>query len=200
MAKKGLSIPFFGEYANNSGTVTYANGRTIGHAIEYSIDAEVSDDNPLYGDNMIVEHDFGRFQSGTLTLKTSELTGAISKWLLGLTENTESVGSGQSATSVTEYIFDDNITPRQCGFGIIELHQIDDVDKYKTIILCKVTPKIPSESCTTKGETIDWQTPELTFTVERSDAASHPWKIEAWHDSEAAALAYLQAKLGVESN
>lgn len=199
MAKKGLSVPFFGEYTNSSGTVTYANGRTIGHAIEYSLDAETSDDNPLYGDNMIVEHDFGTFQKGTLTLNTSELTGPLSKWLLGLSEATQNVGSGNDAVTVTEYVFDDDITPRTCGFGIIELHQINDVDKYKTIVLCKITPQIPAESCTTKGETVDWQTPELTFTVQRSDAAKHPWKIEAWHDSEAAAVAYLQAKLGVES-
>lgn len=200
MAIKGLSIPVFGKYTNTSGTISYSEGKTIGHAIEYSIDVTSSDDNPLYGDNMIIEHDNGTFQSGTLTLNTSELTGAVSKWLLGLTENTVSVGTGQTSTSVTEYVFDDDLKPLACGFGIIELHQIDDVDHYKTVVLPKVVPNIPNDAATTKGETIDWQTTEINFRIERADDTKHAWKREAWHDSEADALAYLQQVLGVSSS
>lgn len=200
MAIKGLSIPVFGKYTNASGTISYSEGKTIGHAIEYNIDVETSDNNPLYGDNMIIEHDNGTFQSGTLTLNTSELTGEVSKWLLGLTENTVSVGTGQTATSVTEYVFDDDLKPLACGFGIIELHQIDDVDHYKTVILNKVVPNIPSNAATTRGETIDWQTQEITFRIERAEDAKHAWKREAWHVSEADALAYLQQVLGVSSS
>lgn len=200
MAVKGLSIPVFGKYTNTSGTISYSEGKTIGHAIEYTIDIESSDNNPLYGDNMIIENDRSFFQTGTLTLNTSELTGEVSKWLLGLTEATVSVGTGQDAVSVTEYVFDDDLAPLACGFGIIELHQIDDVDHYKTVILPKIMPNIPAGSATTKGETIDWQTQELTFRIERAEDTKHSWKREAWHDTEAAALAYLQAQLGVSSS
>lgn len=200
MAIKGLSIPVFGKYTNTSGTISYSEGKTIGHAIEYSIDIETSDDNPLYGDNMIIEHDNGTFQSGTLTLNTSELTPTVSKWLLGLTENTVSVGSGQDVVSVTEYVFNDDLKPLACGFGVIELHQINDTDVYKTVILDKVVPNIPSNAATTKGETIDWQTQEITFRIERSEDAKHSWKREATHDTEAAAIAYLNQVLGVSSS
>lgn len=192
MAVKGLSIPVFGKYTNTNSTVTYTDGMTIGHAIEYSIDVESSDDNPLYGDNKIIEHDKGTFSTGTLTLNTSELTAEASKWLLGLTENSVTVGQN----TVTEYVFDDDLAPTVCGFGIIELHQIDDVDHYKTVLLTKVKPNIPANAATTKGETIDWQTQEITFTIERSDEEKHPWKKEAWFTSEADALAYLNAQLG----
>lgn len=192
MAIKGLSVPFFGKYSASGSTVTYTEGKTIGHAISYQVEAETSDDNPLYGDNKIVEHDKGRFQRGTLTLGTSELTDTVSKWLLGLSEGTVTVGTA----SVTTYSYDDDAAPITVGFGIIELHQIDDTDTYKTIILPKCVPNIPSDSANTKGESVEWQTPEITFAVERSDATKHPWKIEAWHDSEADAIAYLQAQLG----
>lgn len=196
MAVKGLSIPVFGKYTNTNGTVTYSNGMTIGHAIEYSIDVEASDDNPLYGDNKIIEHDKGTFSTGTLTLNTSELTGEASKWLLGLTETSVTVGQ----STVTEYVFDDDLAPTVCGFGIIELHQINDVDQYKTVLLPKVKPNIPASAATTKGETIEWQTQEITFTIERSDEEKHPWKKEAWFTSEADALAYLNAQLGASGN
>lgn len=192
MAKKGLSVPFFGKYTNTAGTVTYSEGKTIGHAIEYSTEIEIGGDNPLYGDNVVIEHDNGAFNGGTLTLNTSELTGEVSKWLLGLSENTFSVGQKE----VTEYVFDDDATPITTGFGIIELHQIDDVDKYRTVILTKCVPQIPANSATTKGESIDWQTQEITFNIERDDSAKHTWQIEAWHATEADAIAYLQAKLG----
>ena len=196
MAKKGLSIPFFGKYVNTNGTITYNECKTIGHAIEYSTEIETADDNPLYGDNMIIEHDYGSFGGGTLTLNTSERTGTVSKWLLGMTEKTVTVGSGSPTTEVTEYVYDDDTKPITVGFGIIELHQIDDVDKYRTVILSRCVPQIPAEAATTKGESIEWQTQEITFTIERAEDAKHTWQRSAWHDSEAAARAYLEQELG----
>lgn len=197
MAIKGLSRPIFGKYTNTSGTVTYSAGRQVGHAISYSAEIETSDDNPLYGDNMIVENDFGAFQSGTLTLNTSELTEADSAWLLGLSSNTYTVGEGTGAVEVSETVYDDDAKPITCGFGIIELHQINDVDKYKTVILTKIVPRIPADAADTKGESIEWQTEEIEFAIQRDDTTKHMWKIEAWHDSETAALDYLKARLGV---
>lgn len=196
MAKKGLSIPFFGKYANNNGSVSYSEGKTIGHAIEYSVEIETSDDNPLYGDNKIIEHDNGTFNGGTLTLNTSELEGTMAKWLLGLTQSSVTVGEGTGSVTVAEYQYDDDTSPITVGFGVIELHQINDTDKYRTIILTKCVPNIPAQAATTKGDTIEWQTQEITFMIERSDATKHAWMREAWHDTEDAAIAYLQQELG----
>ena len=64
-------------------------------------------------------------------------------------------------TSVTELVYDDDMKGTPKGFGIIETHQINDVDKFRAVILCKVTPSIPANSATTKGESIDWQTKEV---------------------------------------
>lgn len=195
MAIKGLAIPVFGKYTNTNGVVTYSEGRTIGHAINYSIEIETRDDNPLYGDDMIVEHDNGGFGSGTLTLNTAELTGENAAWLLGLKTTTE--GTGTSA--ITIYQYDDTCVPITVGFGIIETHQINDVNQYKAIMLCKCLPRTPADTATTKGETIEWQTPEIEFTVERSDEADHPWKREAWFATLAAAQAWLEDKLSVSA-
>lgn len=192
MAKKGLSVPFFGKYNNENGTVTYTEGRTIGHAIEYSFEPDEPEDNPLYGDNKVIEHDDGSVSGGTLTLNTSELDGETSKWLLGLSESTITVGQ----TQVTEYVYDDDAKPIITGFGIIELHQINDVNKWRTVILTKCVPNIPADAATTKGESIEWQTEEITLRAEKDDSAKHRLKITAWHDSEEAAVAYLQTKLG----
>ena len=90
-------------------------------------------------------------------------------------------------------------TPK--GFGIIETHQINDVDRYRAVILCKTTMAIPAEAATTKGESIEWQTKEIEGTITRSDENTenykHPWKREAWFDTEKEAMEYLKTILNV---
>lgn len=195
MAIKGLTTPVFADYTFNGAQVSYVNGFVCGSAIEYGVEIETSDNNPLYGDDRIIENDYGTFNTGTLTLNTSDLTQIDSKRLLGLKEVKVSVGTG----SVTELVTDDDAKSTPKGFGIIETHQINDVDKYRAIIICKVTMGIPPEAATTKGESIEWQTKEITGSITRADENSqnykHPWKREAWFDSHDDAMSYLRTVL-----
>ena len=199
MAIKGLSIPTFGKYAYNATTpaVTYSEGKTMGHAIEYSADFETADENPLYGDNKIVEHDVSGFSTGTLTLTTSELTNDVSKWLLDLDEVT--TGTGNDAFSTLYW--NDNAVPITVGFGIIEEHQIDDVTYYKPIIFPKLKPKFNNFAATTRGETVDWQTQQIEFTIERSDVNDHAWMYtpSVMYSSESDAQTWLNTILGVSA-
>lgn len=195
MAIKGLAIPVFGEYNYNGANVTYTNGFVAGAAIEYGVEIETSDNNPLYGDDHIIENDYGKFNSGTLTLGTSDLDQYTSKRLLGLKEVQFQVGDIQ----VTELVSDDDMKQSPKGFGIIETHQINNVDMYRAVVLCKVTMNIPAEAATTQGESIDWQTKEVEGTIARSDEDTknykHPWKREAWFSTQEAALEYLKTVL-----
>lgn len=195
MAIKGLTTPVFADYNYNGNAASYTNGFVCGSAIEYGVEVETSDNNPLYGDDRIIENDYGTFNTGTLTLNTSDLTQVDSKRLLGLKEVQVSVGSG----TVTELVTDDDAKSTPKGFGIIETHQINDVDKYRAVILCKVTMSIPAEAATTKGESIEWQTKEIEGTISRSDENTanykHPWKREAWFDTHDDAMEYLRTVL-----
>lgn len=49
MAIKGFSIPVFGKYTNDGGTVTYADPTIMDKAVEYSLSWTTGDDNPFYG-------------------------------------------------------------------------------------------------------------------------------------------------------
>lgn len=195
MAIKGLTTPVFADYNYNGNAASYTNGFVCGAAIEYGVEVETSDNNPLFGDDHIIENDYGTFNTGTLTLNTSDLTQIDSKRLLGLKEVQVDVGE----TQVTELVTDDDAKQTPKGFGIIETHQINDVDKYRAVVLCKVTMAIPAESATTKGETIEWQTKEIEGTISRSDEETanykHPWKREAWFNTKAAAMDYLRTVL-----
>lgn len=197
MAIKGLTNPVFGEYNYDGNVVSYSNGFVCGKAVEYSFEPETSDNNPLYGDDNIAENDYGSFNGGTLTLNTTDLDAYTSRRLLKLKEVQVQVGSVQ----VTELVKDDDAKPVPLGFGIIETHQINDIDKYRAVILCKATPNIPAEAATTKGESIEWQTKEIELAVTRADENSakykHQWEREAWFDTHAKAYEYLKTILNV---
>lgn len=197
MAKIGLSFPLFAKYANSAGTVTYSEAKFVGHAIEMDITVDAAEDNNLYGDNMIVESDSGTFSSGTLTLTTSELTPDVSKWLLGAKEVSRTIGS----STVSEVVFDDDLSPIYCGFGGVIKHRINNDTKWQPIILTKVQPRIPDDAATTQEDEIEWQTHEIEFGIFRDDQNStnynHPWKLTPAElmDTEQEAVAYLSAVL-----
>lgn len=195
MAIKGLKKPVFGDYNYNGAAATYSNGFVCGKAVEYSAEIETSDNNPLYGDDEIAENDYGTFSSGTLTLNTTDLDQETSMRLLRLKKVQVEIGD----TQVTELVTDDDAKAKPMGFGIVEVHQINDVDKYRALILTKVTPQIPADAATTKGENIEWQTREIECLIQRSEEETanykHPWKREAWFATYAEAVEYLRTVL-----
>ena len=71
------------------------------------------------------------------------------------------------------------------------------VSKWRAIVLTKVKFAVPSDAANTQGETIEWQTPEISGTIMRDDSAKHAWKKEATFTSEAQAEAYIKARLGI---
>lgn len=196
MAIKGLSIPVFGRYNYNAeaGTVNYAGGIINPHAISYTAEIESTENNPLYGDNVVIENDVGRFSTGTLTLETDDLIGEVTMFLLDAKTVQRQYGDEQTVDAI---VFDDRMHSPVLGVGIIELHQLDDVDHYKAIWFKKVTFSIPQDTATTRGETVEWQTRTIEGTIARSDEQHHPWKEEAWFEAESEAVEYLQAMLGV---
>lgn len=196
MAIKGLSIPVFGRYNYNAdtGKVNYSGGIINPHAISYTAAIESTDNNPLYGDNMVIENDVGRFSTGTLTLETDDLVGEVTMFLLDAKTVERQYGEDKTVQAI---VFDDRMKSPTLGTGIIEEHQIDDVNQYKAIWFKKVNYSIPEDTATTRGETIEWQTRTIEGTIARSDEAEHPWKEEAWFETESEAVEYLKAMLGV---
>ena len=201
MAIKGLSIPVCGTYSYDAeeDTVTYSEPFIADSAIEYGATWTVSENGYLYADNKIKETAKGTFQTGELTLGTADLPNEIAQKIIGA-KIYEATVAGAGEGNVSELIYDDDQKSPYLGFGIVELHQIDDVDKYRAVFLPKVFFNIPEEAATTKGETVEFQTKSITGTIMRSDQNDenykHPWLISAWFDTESEALEYLMAKCG----
>ena len=203
MAIKGATTPVIGDYSATGNTVTYSDPLVAEKAVEYSATFEAGDDNPFYANNGVAENDKGTFTSGELTLGTSDLPQALSMRILGTKTYTETVppasGGGQGS-SVTVQVFDDDTKSPYLGVGIVETHQINDVDTHRAVFFNKVYFNIPENAATTQGESIEWQNPTITGVIQRSDEVSenktHPWMEDAWFENESEAIAWLMYKCG----
>lgn len=199
MAIKGLSMLIVGmyDYSGTGNKPTYSEPTTVAKMVEYSLAINQSEDNPLYADDMDAEHDKGTFQNGELSLTTDDLTQEASKKVLGIRTEEFTYNTDKNAT---EGIYDDKRVAPYLGIGVIEAHQNNDVTKYRAVFLPKVFFNVPEQAATTKGESIEWQTPTITGTVMRSDLVDdkyeHPWMMDAWFQTRAEAALYLEYKCG----
>ena len=100
-------------------------------------------------------------------------------------------------TSVKEIIYDDRQVTPYLGVGFIIKKKVNGVDKWRGVVLPKVMFSVPEDAATTQGESIEWQTPELTGVIMRDDSPTHVWKKEATFTTEAQADAYIKARLGI---
>lgn len=200
MAIKGLSIPVCGTYKKEEDRVSYEEPFVADHAVEYGVSWEMGDDAPLYGDNKTIENARGTFKSGELTLGTADLPQELSMKILGLKVKETEFGPEGEKIQVKELTYDDDMKAPYLGFGIIEEHQIDDVDQYRAVFLPKVCFNLPEEAATTRGESVEWQTKSATAKILRSDAVDeenkHPWMQDAWFTKESEAVEYLMWKCG----
>lgn len=196
MATIGLSKPYYAKYSNAGSVVTYSGGGVMGKAVEVNIEIESSEDNNLYADNTIAETD-KTFTGGTLTLTTDELSQEIAKVLLGVTEAEITEITGVTDEGANELIWDDDQQTPYLGIGMIIKKMVRGVLKWRAVVLTKVMFNIPADAATTQGESIEWQTPELSGTIMRDDTPKHTWKTEATFTTETQADAYIKDKLSI---
>lgn len=199
MAIIGASKPMFAKYHAAGGSVSYSDGGVMGKLVEFNIELESTNNNDFYADNGVAETQRNKFSSGSITIQTDDLRQEVSKAILGLKEVTLSSIPGITG-SVKELVFDDDQNTPYLGIGMIQKKQIDNIEKWRAIVLRKVSLSIPADAATTEGEEIDWQTPELSGTIMRDDSEKHAWKSEATFATEAEAQAYIRYKLSIAAS
>lgn len=196
MAIIGVSKPYVAKYSNTENTVTYSGGQVLDKLTEIDISINSAEDNNFYADNAIAESD-SSFSGGTVTVNTADLGPEATALVLGITPVPISDIAGVTDEDVNELVFDDDQRSPYLGFGCIIKKRISGVDKWRAIILTKIMLAVPNDAATTQGETIEWQTPQLTGTIMRDDSAKHAWKREATFTTEAQAEAYIKARLSI---
>ena len=195
MAVVGLSKPYIAKYSNTGTTVTYTQPTLIGKAITMSLSLNSGSENILYADNAPAESD-NQFSGGSLTIGTDNLSAEAMLSIFGTKE--EAINAdGVSTTDAKWLVHDDDQIIPYVGFAGIIMKKVGGLTKYVAVVYNKVQFQNLNDSATTKGETVEWQTPELTATLMRSDNVKHEWKrISTDLDTEAEAEAAILAFFG----
>lgn len=195
MATIGLSKPYYAIYSNTGSTVSYTECSVLAKAVELSVELEGGDANVLYADNGAAES-AKQFSGGTLTITTDDLMPTEMAAILGLTLQTVT-NSAITTSTPQELVFGEAQEIPYLGFGVVIKKQKNNAVKYQGIVFPKIQFSNPGINAVTQGETIEWQTPELTATIMRDDTAAHNWCRSSLLDTEADAEAYIKQLLGV---
>lgn len=191
----GFSKPYVGVYSNTAGTNTYTNGQVLARGVSVTLAPEAGDPAEFYADNVLAETAGGTFGGGTVTLTVDGLLDTAEALVYGLpAAESLSVSSG----SVELYNYGDGMVVPFVGVGFIVRYMSDNVTTYVPVFLPKVRFQMHETAATTQGDTMEFQTEELTADIFRDDTASRNWKqVAAAQTTEAAAEAVLKTLLDI---
>ena len=189
----GMMYPVFAPLLSHTdGSMpTYGTGRVIQEARNATV-TKTYNDNPLYGDDRIVDDDNG-LQSLTMSFESTGLSNEDRVMLFG--ENQATVGG------LTAYLESDNETPWG-GFGYIRKMRDNGVRKFEAWITLKIKFQEESQATNTKEGTISWGTPTLNgraaaLYIDSSDKMR--FRAHQTFDTIAAAKAWLNTVLNVSA-
>lgn len=200
MPKIGLSKPYFAIYANSGSSVSYSGGGLMGKYTQLNLSLnDAGSDNNFYADNGIDETGAAQFAGGTIAVTTNNLLPAISEKILGTQLSAITGIDGLQTVGAKWEHYDDRQAAPFVGVGGIYKYQINGQIKYQAVIFPKVKFTTPSVDATTQGDSIEWQTDEITAQVNRDDTTNHEWRrLSTLLDSEQDAEILIKAFLGIE--
>ena len=177
MAKIGLSNLIYSILSEASdGTPTYDGAKSLGKAVSANVSI-TNNSAMLYADDQLAESDTS-FQTGTITCGVDEDADATFAPLLGHTITNGTVV--KNATDTAPFV----------GVGRIITKMVSGVYYYKAEVLFKVKFAEPSQSDTTKGESIEFSTSEIEGTI--ATLANGKWSTSQTFTTKANALAFIQ--------
>ena len=195
MAGIGLYGVFYATTTITTGSVTqYGTWKQMGNAIDVSFTPAESSTNNLWSNNAITEVDVSQASGGDLSFTLDKLTAAAYSDLFGYTAASSSVTV--NSTSVTGTGFDVKGTEQSnpVGVGFILWNQeSNDRNKHEAVIFRNASFKPPALNGQTMGETVEWQTPEISGTVVGKEGdGTKPWMVTRTFPSQAAAEAFIK--------
>ena len=181
MAKIGLNNFRYAKLTEGAdGTPSYDGAKKPAKAVSCSVSI-TNNSATLYADDTLAESDTS-FQSGTVTMGIDDEDMETMATLLGHTySNSEII---RNATDVAPYV----------GLGRVVVKMVNGVYKYKVEFLYKVKFSEPSQSDSTKGESLEFGTSEIEGMV--SALKNGKWSIAKTFDSQDSAITYLEALMG----
>ena len=189
----GMMYPVFAKITTHTdGSMpTYAAGVVIQEARNATI-TKTYNDNPLYGDDRIVDDDNGLL-SMTCSFEPTGLSDSDRKLLF----DEDEIGVG----GLTCQAESDNETPYG-GFGYIRKMRLNGTKKFEAWIILKIKFTEESQATATKEGSISWGTPTLNgraagLYIDSSD--KQRWRVHETFDTIAAAKSWINTVLNVST-
>lgn len=187
----GYSQPIVAKYTYSSNTISYTNVAPLARGVEVQMEVEIGDATNFFADNTIAEAVAGQFNGATATLTVDGLKDTARNLIAGLVTSKQ-IPVGTS--TVNAKVYDDLQVIPYVGIGFVVRYMENGVTTYAPVILPKAQFSPESLNAATQGESVEFQTTELTATVMRADDANHSWKVVAEDQTtEAAAVAVINA-------
>ena len=183
MAQIGLTNLWYGILTEGpDGTPTYGGAKSFGKAVSAKVDVSANDAT-LYADDALVEADTS-FQSATVTLGIADDDMTVFAEILGHKVAEEGGEMVRSADDAAPWV----------GLGRVVTKIVNGKHVYKGEFLCKVKFSEPSQEDETKGESVDFSTPEIEGTA--ATLASGQWSAAQVFDTKVSAVEWVKGKLG----
>ena len=202
MAGIGLYGVFYSKCVKNGGVATGYDGsvKMMGKAISAGFEPNTPEDNPLYANNGIGENDYSTGSGGTVTMTLDRLTIDTAADLFGTTVKEVEVTVGGQTVKGKEIAYKGDEVSAPVGAAYIKMQQEDGVRSHEVVFYREVEMSRPSEDAQTMGETLEWQTPEVSGIVAGMQGdGSHPWYRASRWPSQEAAIAYVFRLFGSEA-
>lgn len=197
MAGIGMYGVYYAKCLKTDGVTTgYTGGvKMMGKAISANFSPKNPEDNPLYANNSVGENNSSSASGGTITMTLDRLTQAAAADLYGVTVEEVTVSVGETSVTGKALKYKGNEQSVPVGVAYVRMHQQDGVRSHEVVLYRSVTFSMPGDDAKTMGETIEWQTPEISGTVQGLEGdGSEPWFESAVFASQSAALEYIYAR------
>lgn len=186
MAQIGLTNLWYGLLTEaEDGTPSYAGAKSFGKAVSAKVDVSTNDAT-LYADDALAESD-NSFQSAKVTLGVADDDMTIFAEILG---HKVAESGGEMVRSA------DDAAP-WVGLGRVVTKMVNGKHVYKGEFLYKVRFAEPSQEDNTKGESVDFSTPEIEGTA--ATLANGQWSAAQVFDTKTAAVEWVKGKLAAKA-
>lgn len=182
MAQIGLTNLWYGLLTEGAdGTPSYGGAKSFGKAVSAKVDVSTNDAT-LYADDVLAESD-SSFQSAKVTLGVADDDITVFAEILGHKVADSGGEMVRSADDAAPWI----------GLGRVVTKVKDGKRQYKGEFIYKCKFSEPSQEDETKGESVDFSTPEIEGTA--AALANGDWSAAQTFDTKEAAVAWVKGKL-----
>ena len=186
MAQIGLTNLWYGILTEGAdGTPSYGGAKSFGKAVSAKVDVS-NNDAKLYADDALAESD-SSFQSGKVTLGVADDDMTVFAEILGHQVSQPGGEMTRNANDAAPYI----------GLGRVITKLVNNKRVYKGEFLYKVKFSEPSQEDKTKGDSVDFSTPEIEGTA--SALANGDWSASQTFDTKDAAVKWVKDKLSAKA-